>query len=224
MKTIYALTVALFALAPMQAQVFRPETVNGAVLGGIAGAVIGNNSGDLHHNAWRGAAIGAVAGGLIGSAVGESREYDHRTQVTAPSGYYTYGPSYRHGYYGYRGYYGYSQPDYYYSDYGYDRPSYAASGLLLGGLTGAIIGNNSHGHNAWRGAAWGAGAGLLLGAIADQNVREREERAAVIQDTQAAAAVQNAATTESTPQNVTITNNYYGGSTPMSSANSMFGR
>jgi outer membrane lipoprotein SlyB len=225
MKTIVALTLSLFALAPIQAQVFHPETVNGAVLGGIAGAVIGNNSGDLHHNAWRGAAIGAVAGGLIGSAVGESRDYDHRSRVPEPHGYYSYGPSYRRGWYGNNGYHGYSQPGYYYSDYGYDRPSYASSGLLLGGLTGAIIGNNSHGHNAWRGAAWGAGAGLLIGAIADQNVRESDARAEVMQDAQAAAAVQNAAATQSTPQNVTIINNYYGGSTtPMSSANGMFGR
>ena len=226
MKTIIALTVSLLALAPMHAQVFCPETVNGAVLGGIAGAVIGNNSGSLHHNAWQGAAIGAVAGGLIGSAVGESRDYNHRTQAPVPHGYYSYGPSYWHGSYGYRGYYGYSRPAYYYSDYGYGRPSYASSGLLLGGLTGAIIGNNSHGHNAWRGAAWGAGAGLLIGAIADQNARDYEERTAVIEDAQAAAAVQNAATTTpSTPQNVTIINNYNSGSTtPMSSANGMFGR
>jgi outer membrane lipoprotein SlyB len=235
MKTIAALTLSLFALAPVQAQVFRPETVNGAVLGGIAGAVIGNNSGDLHHNAWRGAAIGTVAGGLIGSAVGESRDRAHHAQVPVPSGYYSHAPAYRSSYgfgygygrpYGYRsGYYGYASPGYYYSDYGYGRPSYASSGLLLGGLTGAIIGNNSHGHNAWRGAAWGAGAGLLIGAIADANTRDREEQIAVAQDAQAAAAVQNAATTQSTPQNVTIINNYYGSSaTPMSSANGMFGR
>ncbi len=57
-------------VVPVSAQVFRPETVNGAVLGGIAGAVIGNNSGSLNHNAWKGAAIGAVAGLLAPFAVG----------------------------------------------------------------------------------------------------------------------------------------------------------
>lgn len=226
MKTIAALTFSLFALASVQAQVFRPETVNGAVLGGIAGAVIGNNSGDLHHNAWRGAAIGTVAGGLIGSSIGESRERRDGYQVHRPSGYYSYGPSYRsYGYgrpYGYS--YGYAQPGYYYSDYSYRRPSYAASGLWLGGLTGAIIGNNSHGHNAWRGAAWGAGAGLLLGAIADENAREADAREAAYQDAQAAATVV-AAPAQTTPQNVTIINNYNNSpSTPMSSANGMFGR
>jgi outer membrane lipoprotein SlyB len=219
MKTIAALTLTLFALAPVQAQVFHPETINGAVLGGIAGAVIGNNSGSLHHNAWQGAAIGSVAGALIGSSVGESREQSYHARVPVPSGYY-YGTGYR-GYRGY-GYYGYSQPGYYYSDYGYyGRPSYASSGLLLGGLTGAIIGNNSRSHNAWRGAAWGAGAGLLLGAIADENVRDRE----VLVEAQPAAPVEQSVTPQSPPQNVTVINNYYGGSTtPMSSANGMFGR
>jgi outer membrane lipoprotein SlyB len=227
MKTIAALTFSLFALAPVKAQIFRPETVNGAVLGGIAGAVIGNNSGDLHHNAWRGAAIGTVAGGLIGSSIGESRERRDGYQVHRPSGYYSYGPSYRsYGYrgsYGYGGY-GYEQPGYYYSDYSYRRPSYAASGLWLGGLTGAIIGNNSHGHNAWRGAAWGAGAGLLLGAIADENARDAEARQVAYQDAQAAAPVQSDPA-QTAPQNVTIINNYNSSpSTPMSSANGMFGR
>src|SRR5512143_3071697 len=44
----------------------------------------------------------------------------------------------------------------------------AVNGAVLGGVAGAIIGNNSgdlH-HNAWRGAAFGAGAGLLLGSLA----------------------------------------------------------
>jgi len=222
MKTIAALTLTMFALAPVQAQVFHPETINGAVLGGIAGAVVGNNSGSLHHNAWTGAAIGTVAGGLIGSAVGESREQARATQVPVPSGYYSYGLGYN-SYRGYRGY-GYSRPGYY-SDYSYGRPSYAASGLLLGGVTGAIIGNNSHSHNAWRGAAWGAGAGLLLGAIADASVREREERDAAIQDAQAAAEAESTPAQSTTPQNVTIINNYYGPSTtPMGTANSLFGR
>jgi len=219
MKTIAALTLSLLALVPMQAQVFRPETVNGAVLGGIAGAVIGNNSGDLHHNAWKGAAIGAVAGGLIGSAVGESRDYERRTQVPVPyrDGYYQRPTHYTYGSYGYSGY---ARPTYYDSYYSYGRPSYASSGMFWGGLTGAIIGNNSH-HNSWRGAAWGAGAGLLIGAIADENARAREERVVVVPETQPAVATQPA---QSTPQNVTIINNYYGGSSPMSSANGMFGR
>ncbi len=42
-------------------------TLTGAVLGGVAGAIIGNQS----NRAWQGAAIGAAAGGLAGLAVGD---------------------------------------------------------------------------------------------------------------------------------------------------------
>ena len=69
MKTSFSLCLALLAAAPGSAQVFRPATVNGAVVGGIAGAVIGHNSGSLNHNAWKGAAIGAGVGAVTGAAV-----------------------------------------------------------------------------------------------------------------------------------------------------------
>lgn len=46
----------------------RPNyAANGALLGALAGAVIGNNSGDLRHNSWRGAGYGSLAGYVIGS-------------------------------------------------------------------------------------------------------------------------------------------------------------
>ena len=236
MKTIAALTLSLLALASVQTQILRADAVNGAIVGGIAGAIIGNNSGD--HNALRGAAIGSVAGALIGSATDNSNHNSHgyyaRPPMQVSVGYssgYGYGHSYGYGhrFHGYRnaygyGAYGYVPPVAYYSSYGYRRPSYASSGLFWGGLTGAIIGNNSHGHNAWRGAAVGAGAGLLIGAIADQDAREREERAAAILDAQTAAAAQNTPA-QPAPQNVTIINNYNTPApTPMSSANGMFGR
>lgn len=204
MKTFVALTIALAALVPVSAQVFRPETVNGAILGGIAGAVIGNNSGDLHHNAWKGAAIGTVAGALIGSAVDESRAERERTQVPMYAGYRAYSPSYRG--YGYRS---------------YGRPSYAANGLFWGGLAGAVIGRNSHWHNGWRGAAWGAGAGWLLGTMADEDAAYYPEPVLVAPVSEPAP-VQTAQS--SGPQNVTIINNYYGGTSASGSANSLFGR
>jgi len=112
-----------------------------------------------------------------------------------------------------------------YADYGaydtgyYAAPSYQASGTWLGALAGAIIGRNSGslGHSAWRGAAYGAGLGLLLGTVADMNVRTQS--AAVRQPSAPAAAPATAA------QPVTIINNYYNSSgTPMSSANGLFGR
>jgi len=73
MKTPIPLGLALLALAPASAQVFRPETVNGAVIGGIAGAVIGHNSGSLGHNGWRGAAWGAGLGWVLGSVADANR-------------------------------------------------------------------------------------------------------------------------------------------------------
>lgn len=223
MKTPLTLCLALLAVAPLSAQVFRPETVNGAVLGGIAGAVIGHNSGSLNHNGWQGAAIGAVAGGLIGSAVANDRD---RNDVRVHAGYgspYVYRqPAVVYGgYRGGRGYYGGG----YYGSVGYYGGGYygsaATDGLFLGALAGGIIGHNSGSlhHNGWRGAAWGAGIGWLLGSVADYN------RPAVVYQ-QAPAYVQQAqpAAQQAAPQQVTIINNYYGNATPMSQANGLFGR
>jgi membrane associated rhomboid family serine protease len=208
MKTTIAFALALLALAPAQAQIFRPESVGGVVLGGIAGAVIGHNSGSLNHNAWQGAAIGAGTGLLLGSIIGESRYQNtwSGTQVPAPGAYV------------------YRDAPYYYDDGPadvYDRPDYAATGTLLGGIAGAIIGNNSRGHNAWRGAAIGAGAGYLLGSIAENNARRREAAAAQVVVARPAPAAATPA-----PQNVTVINNYNGNTAPapMAQANALFGR
>ena len=219
MKTLLSLAVALMAFVPAQAQVFRPAAVNGALLGGIAGAIIGNNSGSLGHNAWRGAAIGAGTGLIIGSAIDSSRrDVWYGSGVPAPRSYvYRNGPGYRGGPV-YRGY-----P--YSGGYYYSRPDYRGSGVILGGIGGAIIGNNSRGfhHNAWRGAAWGAGLGYIIGAIAEDNVRYREavvERVPVYVQTPATPAPAVAQ-----PQQVTIINNYYNSSAaPMTAANGLFGR
>jgi len=45
----------------------------------------------------------------------------------------------------------------------------AATGFWFGALAGGILGHNSGdvGHNVWRGAALGAGAGLLLGSVVE---------------------------------------------------------
>jgi hypothetical protein len=81
---------------------------------------------------------------------------------------YAYYPYYSYPYYGYGGYYSYNEPG---------RPNYAVGGTLLGALTGGIIGNSIH-HQGWEGAAIGAGAGLLLGGIAEDAARRQEYRAA----------------------------------------------
>lgn len=70
MKTPIALALAFLAVVPSQAQIFRPEAASGAFGGGIAGAIIGRNSGSLHHNGWQGAAIGATAKLFLGSVAG----------------------------------------------------------------------------------------------------------------------------------------------------------
>jgi hypothetical protein len=67
MKTfLLALSLAAAGVNAANAQVYRPAVVNGAVLGGIAGAFIGGHNNDR----WgEGALIGAAAGALLGSAV-----------------------------------------------------------------------------------------------------------------------------------------------------------
>lgn len=269
MKTSFCLSLGLLAAGTLHAQILRPEAVNGALLGGVAGAVIGHNSGDLRHNGWKGAAIGAGAGLILGEMVGNHRAAVAGREIGSPASAahssfihrdrpYGYGvarpgihldASYRHSnWYGHRGYYGrgyhhrpgyhgavywpsYSlsyypaygdaYPYYDYGTYGYGTPSHAGQGLLLGGLAGAIIGHNSgtFRHDAWRGAAWGAGAGWLLGAIADAR------RPQVVQSAPVVSQPAQAAPVAAQPQQVTIINNYYNApATPMSGANGLFGR
>ena len=238
MKTPIPLGLALLALAPASAQVFRPETVNGAVIGGIAGAVIGHNSGSLNHNGWKGAAIGAGVGAVIGAAVGRDNDARRAPQHRAPryDSPYIYrdapvvyrGPArggYHGAYYGGGGYYGSGG---YYGG-GYYGGSAAADGLFLGALAGGIIGHNSGslGHNGWRGAAWGAGLGWVLGSVADANRRAVIwERPPVYVESARPVVVQAPAqpAQAAAPQQVTIINNYYGNAAPMGQANTLFGR
>lgn len=129
--------------------------------------------------------------------------------------------------YGYYGGYGVDYP--YYGDIGYyGTPSAASSGFWLGALAGGIIGHNSGDfrHNGWRGAAWGAGAGWLIGSVIDANRRQATYASPPVVVSAAApaapAATAQPAAAAPAPQQVTIINNYY--STPMSGANSLFGR
>lgn len=265
MNTRALLPLVLLFAGTANAQILRPEAVNGALWGGLAGALIGHNSGDLRHNAWKGAAIGAGAGLILGEMVGNHRQAV-RDRALYPQGYLSAGhwnreaewayaghwsrdrhPYRGHGYphgaswrfdpwhrsgYGPRvahpgfrhlgpGWGGGYAPRYPYSYDGYAAPGYAGRGLVLGGLLGAVIGNNSSlfRRDAWRGAAWGAGAGWLLGAVADarrQSVPQHEVPVVVV----APAAAQAAA-----PQAITIINNHSNApASPMSAANGLFGR
>ena len=196
MKTIItfiALTLAVSTTLPARAQMFRPQTINDAVLGGIAGAIIGNNSGD--RNGARGAVIGAAIGGLLGSA--SANEPTYRTLAPEPV---SYSPA---------------------------PPNSVLSPVLLGGVAGAIIGNNSGRHNPWRGAAIGAGAGYVLHRVITPPLPSRilvePPRSVVVYAP--APVVFAAPAPVPAPQSVTIINNYYyGPATPMSDANTMFGR
>jgi len=212
MKTIVSLFAVVLAALPAQAQLFTPSTVGGAALGAIAGGVIGNNTGS-RNNGTEGAVIGAVAGGLLGSAYGQSKREPAPTYYNTgtPSYYYSSGPSYA--------------APVYQSTPSYARPSYTATSTLLGGVAGAIIGHNN-GRHGWEGAAIGAGTGYILGRVTD-SYRQRNSApvstyapyAYYRQPTVVTASAAQA------PQQITIINNYYGTSTtPLSSANSMFGR
>jgi hypothetical protein len=171
-------------------------------------------------------------GGLLGSSAADSREryYSHGVPVPHPvhygrNNYQHYGsrytPSYRYGYD-----YAPSRSRYNRSGNSYRHSSHsrASTGLLLGGIAGAVIGHNSGDlrHNAWRGAAIGAGSGWLLGSIADHRAREREREYPV----EIEASDTSAPTTpaQTVPQTVIINNNYYGPTSSMAPANSLFGR
>ena len=101
--------------------------------------------------------------------------------------------------------------------------------MFLGALAGGIIGHNSGslGHNGWRGAAWGAGLGWILGSVADANRRAViGERPLVYVESVRPVVVQAPAqpAPAAAPQQVTIINNYYGNAAPMGQANTLFGR
>ncbi|MDF3057936.1 MAG: hypothetical protein K0R17_2151 [Rariglobus sp.] len=208
--TISLLALVLTAAVPAQAQLFTPSTVGGAALGAIAGGVIGNNTGS-RNNGTEGAVIGAVAGGLLGSAYAQSRReaQPYYGNPGGPSYYYSSGPGYA--------------PPVYHATPSHARPSRTATTTLLGGIAGAIIGHNHH-RQGWEGAAIGAGAGYLLGRLSEPARPGRRifGGSSYIYHLQPRVVAVPAA---QPPQQITIINNYYGGaSTPMSNANSMFGR
>jgi uncharacterized protein YcfJ len=225
MKKLIVIALITSVLEPAaQTQLFGRESLTGAVLGGVLGGVIGHNSG---RRTAEGAAIGAGAGLLLGAVVGqERREQGYvATQVPVPP----------------------SPPPVYYAPVS-PRPNYAVTATVLGGVAGGVIGHNSHRRTA-EGVAIGAGAGLLLGAAAEQNARRSERivyaqptpvytASAVVDPTPPPAAgpaaqpapvhpaSPEAAQPTSAARSVTIINNhhYYGAASPMAEANSLFGR
>jgi hypothetical protein len=93
----------------------------GAVIGGIAGVLIGSNLAAHHGGRAGGAAIGGVAGALIGNSIGRSAassSCDGYSQGYYSSGYETRGYDARYGYNGYAAPY---RTSYDRSYYGHDR-------------------------------------------------------------------------------------------------------
>jgi hypothetical protein len=100
----------------------------GAIIGGIAGALLGSSVAPHHGNRAGGAAIGGVTGALIGNSIGRSSAksnsyacngYDGRAYgYSAPTYYYNGGYDGRYGsnnsYYATPYSYSYQRPTYYY--------------------------------------------------------------------------------------------------------------
>ncbi len=219
----------------------RHNAWKGAAIGAGAGLLIGEAVGNANANRT-----------VVPSPLGSGYVYRSSPTVRVGVGYSVgghgsryvghRGHDYRRGYGYYSGYYGPQfttrlAPAYgYYEGYGDGYPYYsgsgyygcgsaASNGLVLGALAGGIIGHNSGDfrHNGWRGAAWGAGAGWLLGTILDANRRPAYESAPVYVQ-QPAPTVQAAPAAAAPVQSTTIINNYYNTPSPMSSANGLFGR
>jgi len=67
---LLAVSLAAAGVSTATAQIYQPAVVNGSILGGIAGAIIGGHN----HDRWgEGALIGAAAGALLGSTVEQPR-------------------------------------------------------------------------------------------------------------------------------------------------------
>ena len=167
-------------------------------------------------------------GALLGAASdSRSAYYDHRP--VAPGGGYIYRSRVQGGYAndglwlgavagGIIGHDAYHGRDAYHGHDGY---------YGHGGYNGR---GGYYGHDGWRGAAWGAGAGWLLGSALDANYGYYRSydygydypRTVVMAQPQPV--VVQAAPAAPAPQQITIINNYYGNTSPMAGANSLFGR
>lgn len=180
MKKSALILLSAVALLPAQAQLLRPESVSGALWGGLIGGIVGGDG--CHGFSGEGAAIGAGVGLIAGTLAGQARRdyyYD------SPGYGYSVAPSVSFGYgYGSYGssayvYYApnnYCAPGYYYRP---TRPNYVVSGTVLGAASGALIGAGSD--DAGSGALIGAGAGLVLGSVAELSAQRQEQRVVAAQ-------------------------------------------
>ena len=191
-------------LQPVQAQLFSRESLGGAAAGGLIGGIIGHNNG---RKTAEGIGIGAGAGLLLGALAENSRRDVYIStpgpMIAAPV--YPYYPV---------------------------RPNYTVTGAALGGVAGGIIGHNS-GRRTAEGIAIGAGSGLVLGVLAEENARRKEvvfaapaspqARALAVAPRTAVPAIESQSP-GSTSQSAPIISNSYASPSPMSGANALFGR
>lgn len=158
-KRIVCVAVVALCTLPVRAQLLSPEALGGAAVGGLAGGIIGHNS---RGRTAEGVGIGAGAGLLLGALWHDAKEerpvYVAPTPVPPAPVYYPPAPVY------------YTPAPAYYETV---RPNYAITGAAIGGVAGGIIGHNQGGHTL-EGVGIGAGAGLLLGGVAEQQARRRE--------------------------------------------------
>jgi hypothetical protein len=110
----------------------RSDGTAGAVIGGIAGALLGSNLASHHGGRAGGAAIGGVAGALIGNSIARSNDGCRTYSQAYRAPVYGYRDRYASGYgdsYAYRDnsrYQAYGDNDRYqaYRDTRYERPAY----------------------------------------------------------------------------------------------------
>ena len=167
MKRLILTILTAGALTSAPAQLFSPDSLNGAFLGTVIGGLAGGNH--CHGFSGSGAAIGAGVGLLAGAIVGEARRNDYYASqpyyyyaapVYATPGYgYAYAPAYV------------SAPAYVAAP---PRPNYAVGGTLTGALAGGLIGAGFH--RDWEGAGIGAASGLVLGSVAEIAAQRHEQR------------------------------------------------
>jgi len=80
MKTLLLSLLASFSLAATaQAQILRPQTASNVLIGGVAGAIIGEHN---NHHAAEGALIGATAGYLWSAATTPPSQPSYAPTVT----------------------------------------------------------------------------------------------------------------------------------------------
>jgi hypothetical protein len=109
----------------------------------LTGALFGGIAGGvIGHNNGRRSAEGAAIGAGVGAVLGAIARNERRAEAGYPAETVSYD----------------------------SRPPHAMTGLVLGGIAGGVIGHNNGRHTA-EGVAIGAGAGLLLGTLADQERR-----------------------------------------------------